>query len=358
MKGIIIATFAAIMLVTSASAQTMSSTAELKFACETSPNNVVFLTNNTQISTGPQSPLTENVNTKCTIELAPNVTFEASQVSMTFAGPLRINGQDQSRALFLESHFSSPFVTVALANLGELLVERSLLKASVGAIAVTAGVESRVDVRGPIVGGGLEATRSLTISGGNKLAVSITDSEIRTGGAINVSMNGVESSFVSTTSSLNTNGAAINIIGAGEKSYAEFKLGSAATGRAGVNVTLNGNESVIVASQFAFNSPAGAVLLRTGGNKGEVAAAVGTINAGGVVNIQSSMTGLEGKAAVQDATINSGRSIRIETGSRGNTEAKDSSLSGTNLVRIATGAGGSCLSQNNLFTTLAIQACP
>jgi len=340
------------------SAQTMSSTAELKFACETSPNNIVVLTNNTQISTGPQAPLTETVNTKCTIEVAPNVTFEASQVSMTFAGPLRINAADQGRALFLESWFSAPFVNVSLANLGELLVERSLLKASVGNIAVTAANESRVDVRGPVGGGGLEATRSLTISGGNKFAVSFTDSEIRTGGAINVTMNGVESQFISTTSSMDTNGAAINIIGSGAKSLAEFKLGSVATGRAGVNVTLSGNESAIVASQFRFNSPSGAVFLRTGGNKGEIAAADGRITAGGVVNIQSSLTGVEGKAIVQNATVNSGRSIRIETGSRGNSEAIDNTFNGGNLFRIATGAGGSCKSQNNVINALTLQVCP
>ncbi|HMS39337.1 MAG TPA: hypothetical protein PKE69_03870, partial [Pyrinomonadaceae bacterium] len=86
-----ILTLVAAMLVfaINGAAQSFTSTAELKLACENSPNNVVNINVPTQISSGPQAPATENVNTRCTIALGQFASFEMSQVSMTFAGALR-----------------------------------------------------------------------------------------------------------------------------------------------------------------------------------------------------------------------------------------------------------------------------
>jgi hypothetical protein len=337
--------------------QTITSTAQLKFACETSPNNVVTLINNTQISTGPQAPLTETVNSKCTIVVNPQVTFEASQISMTFAGPLTIQAGNEGRALFLESHFTAPSVNVSLANLGGLLVDHSLLRATVGGIAISSGVENSVDIRGTIPGGNLVANRGISISGGQKFIGSLTDAEVRAGTAISVNMNGNEASFIATNSTMGTNGGAISVLGSGLKNFVEFKLGAIATGRNGVNVTLTGGESIINGSQFAFNSPAAGVFLRTGGSKGEVTLADGTITSGTVTTIQSSLTGTEGKAILQNATVNAGGNFRVETGSLGASEVVDSNLTSATLVRIAAGAGGSCKSQNNIINAPSIQAC-
>jgi hypothetical protein len=329
--------------------QTITSTTQLKFACETSPNNVVTLTNNTQISSGPQAPLTETVNSKCTIVLNPQITFEASQVSMTFAGPLTIQAGNEGRALFLESHFIAPSVNVSLANQGGLLVDHSLLRATVGSIAISSGIENGVDIRGTIPGGNLVANRSISIGGGLKFIGSLTDAEVRAGTAISVNMSGAEAQFIATNSTMGTNG--------GEKSFVEFKLGAVATGRNGVNVTLNGLESTINASQFSFNSPAAGVFLRAGGSKGAVTLADGTITSGTVTTIQSSLTGVEGKAILQNATVNAGGNFRVETGSLGTSEVVDSSLTSATLVRIVAGAGGSCKSQNNIINAPNVQAC-
>lgn len=337
--------------------QTMTTTAQLKQACETSPNNVVTLTNNTQISSGPQAPLTETVNSRCTIIVNPQVTFEASQVSMTFAGPLTIQAGNEGRALFLESHFTAPSVNISLANLGGVLVDHSLVRATVGSIAINSGVENTVDIRGTIPGGNLVANRSISISGGSKFIGSLTDASVQAGTAISVSMPGAESQFIATNSTMGTNGGAINIVGSGEKSFVEFKLGAVATGRNGVNVTLNGTESSINGSQFSLNSPAAGVFLRAGGSKGAITFADGTIASGTVTTIQASMTGTEGKAVLQNATVTAGGNFRLESGSLGIAEVLDSSLTSNTLVRIAAGAGGSCKSQNNIINAPVQQVC-
>jgi hypothetical protein len=356
-KLVALAVFA-LGLVAPASAQTMSSTAELKLACETSPGNVVTLTNNTQISTGPQAPATEIVNTKCTIVLNPQVTFEASQVSMTFNGPLSIQASTEGRALFLESSFTARSVSVSLGNLGGLLVERSLLRSSVGGIAITSGVESSVDIRGPIAGGGLVSNQGISISGGQKFFGTLTDAEVRANANVTVNLSGAEGQFISTTSTVNSANGAINITSSGEKAFVEFKLGAVATGRNGVNVTLNGAESTINANEFNISSAAAGVFLRTGGSRSAISLALGTISSGTVTTIQASLTGTEGKAILQNANVAAGGNFRVETGSLGNSEVVDSSLVSNTLVRIATGAGGSCKSQNNIINAPAQQICP
>lgn len=340
-----------------AQAQTMSSTLELKNACETSPGNVVAINANTQISTGPQAPLTEIVNTKCTLVIAPQVTFEASQVSMTFNGPLSIQASTEGRALFLESSFTARSVSLALGNLGGLLVERSLLRSTVGGISVTSGVESFVDVRGPIVGGGLISNQGINISGGLKFFGNLTDAEVRANANVTVNMTGDEAQFISTNSTVNSANGAINITGSGAKAFVEFKLGAVATGRNGVNVTLNGTESTINGSEFSIGSAAAGVFLRTGGSKGAITMGVGTISSGTATLIQSSLTGTEGKAVLQDATVTAGGNLRIETGGLGNSEVLDSNLTSNTLVRILSGAGGNCKSQNNVISAPVQQIC-
>lgn len=346
-----------ISLTQTSTAQTITSTAQLKFACETSPNNVVSLNQNTQISTGPQAPLTEIVNSKCTIIVSPQVTFEASQVSMTFNGPLSIQAGNEGQALFLESAFTAPSVSISLANQGGLLVDRSLLRASVGSLTVSSGVENFVDIRGPLPGGNLVANRSISIGGGQKFFGTLTDAGVQAGTAISVNMSGAEAQFIATNSTMNTNAGAISVLGSGEKNFVEFKLGAVATGRNGVNVTLSGTESTINANEFTLNSPTAGVFLRAGGSKSTITLATGSISSGTVTTIQASLTGIEGKAVLQDATVNAGGNFRVESGSLGIAEVLDSRLTSNALVRIAAGAGGSCKSQNNIINAPMQQIC-
>jgi hypothetical protein len=332
-RGGMIALALAAVLTGGAQAQTMSSTAELKLACETSPNNTVTLTNNTQISTGPQAPLTETVNTKCTIVLNPQVTFEASQVSMTFNGALSIQASTEGRALFTEASFTARSVSVSLGSLGGLLVERSLLQSTVGGISVTSGTESVIDVRGPIVGGGLVSNAGISMSGGNKFFATLTDAEVRANNNVTVNLNGVEGQLISTNSTVNSANGAVNITGSSTKAFVEFKLGAVATGRNGVNVTVSGAESTINASEFTLSSAAAGVFLRANGGKGKVTLAQGTISSGTVTTIQAGVSGTEGAALLQNATVNAGGNFRLETGSLGNSEAVDNTLTSNTLVR-------------------------
>ncbi|MEQ1923303.1 MAG: hypothetical protein ABL952_12415 [Pyrinomonadaceae bacterium] len=358
MRNRILAISTAVLFVfgVNASAQSMTSTAELKLACETSLNNVVAINVPTQITSGPQAPLTENVNTKCTLVLGSLVSFEASQVSMTFAGPLRIQGGNESHVLFIESEFNAPSIVSTTTSKSLFQVERSLLRATAGNIAINTGSEGTVTVHGPLLGGNLIATGAINMSGGSKFYAGLTDAGVSAGAGFNVNMTGNEAYFVSVTSSIEAANGAINVTGSGEKNFAEFKFNSLAASPRGVNVRLNGNESEILANQYTFNAGTG-LILRTGGNKGKVTADNGMISANGSVFVQASTAGLEGTALVSKTTLNAGGSARIETGARGNTEVLDSSLNANSLVRIATGAGGNCKSQNNIITALTQQVC-
>ncbi|MEQ1642063.1 MAG: hypothetical protein ABL959_01300 [Pyrinomonadaceae bacterium] len=359
MRNRILAITTAVLFVfgVNGTAQSMTSTAELKLACETSPGNVVAINVPTQISSGPQAPLTENVNTKCTLVLGSQVSFEASQVSMTFAGPLRIQGSNESHVLFIESEFTAPSIGSTTSSKSLFQVERSLLRATAGGIAIDGGSEGTVSIHGPLLGGNLHATGSVTLAGGLKFYAGLTDAGVSAGTGFNVNMTGNEAYFVSVTSTIHAAGGAINVTASGEKSFAEFKFNSVAASPRGINVRLNGNESEIVANQFAFDAGTG-LILRTGGNKGKVTLDDGTISANGSVTVQSSITGLEGVATVTKARSTAGGSTRVETGARGSSEVLDSSLTANSLVRIATRAGGNCKSQNNIITAPIQQVCP
>jgi hypothetical protein len=358
MRNRILSIAAAMLFVfaANAAAQSFTSTAELKLACETSPNNFVQINVPTQISSGPQAPLTENVNTKCTISLGQFASFEASQVSMTFAGPLRFQAANEAHLLFIESEFTATSITATQTSKSAFQVERSLLRATAGNIAINSGSEGTVDIKGPLVGGNLVASGAVNLSGGLKYYASLTDAGVSAGTGINVNMTGAEAQFISTTSTLDATNGAINVTASGEKSFAEFKLGSVVASPRGVNVRLNGNESTINGNDFAFDGGTG-IIFRTGVSKGKITLAGGTLSAGGAVTIQSSTTGVEGVAVVQNAQLTAVGGLRVETGSLGNTEVLDSGLTSNTLVRIASGAGGSCKSQNNIINAPAQQVC-
>ena len=358
MRNRIITSTAAMLFVfaINISAQSFTSTQELKLACETSPNNLVQINVPTQISSGPQAPATEFVDTKCTIALGAFASFEASQVSMTFNGPLRFQAANEAHVRFIESEFHATAINVAQTSKSLFQVERSLLNATVGNIAINSGSEGIVDIKGPLVGGNLVAAGAINISGGLKFEAALTDAGLNAGAGINVNLTGAEGKFVSTTSTMEAANGAINVTGSGEKSYAEFKLGSVAASPRGVNVRLNGGESTIEGSQYAFDGGTG-VILRTGVSKGKVALADGTILSDAAVLIQASTTGVEGVAVVTKATITAAGAIRVETGGLGNTEILDSRLTSNTLIRFLTGSGGSCKSQNNVLTAPTLQVC-
>jgi hypothetical protein len=359
MKSRILSIAAAVLFIfaTNASAQSFTSTAELKLACETSANNTVQINVPTQISSGSQAPATENVNTRCTIVLGQFASFEASQVSMTFAGALRFQAANEAHIRFIESEFTAPSINIAQTSKSLFEVERSLLRATVGNIAVNSGTEGSVTINGPLVGGNLVAAGAINLSGGLKYTANLNDAGVSAGTGINVNMTGAESHFVTTTSSLSAANGAINVTGNSEKNYAEFKLGTVVASPRGINVRLNGGESEIVANQFVFDGGTG-IIFRTGVSKGKITMADGSVDANGAILVQSSTAGTEGVAVVQNARFtSSGAGIRVETGSLGNTEVLDSSLTAATLIRFATGAGGSCKSQNNILNAPTLQVC-
>lgn len=383
----------------------MTSTAELKLACETSSGNVVAINVNTQVSTGPRPPLAEVVHTPCTLVLASNVSFSAGQVGMSFNGPFTIQGGSETHALFIESEFVGSAVTVTQADKSSLLLDRSLLQASAGSIAITTGAEGTLDIQGPIVSGNLVASGAITVSGGQKFhgttanaqlqagaglsmtmndpesslvlntstlsagdAITVTggtkfvaqlnDTEMQAGTGLSVALNGAEGLFSAVSSGLNTTAGAVSITSVGTKGFIDLKLGSVVTAGSGLTVSLDGNESTLDAHEFTFNGGTGSVSLQAQGNLSKLTAAVGTVSASGSVTIQAATAAQLGIAHLEEAEVNAGGDMRLETGSLGNTTAKGNTLTSPTLVRIASGAGGVCTSLENIMTAPVQQICP
>lgn len=341
----------------SAWAQTMSTTAELKQACETSPGNVVVIEQNTQIGTGPQWPLTGAVETKCTIVVDTLATLELNQVSLTFAGPLSIEGGVESRALFLESYVLAASVAVSFGDKAALLVERSQLSGTAGAISIAVGSEAALEVKGPLADPSLVSTETISISGGALLTAHITDAVLSARMGISASASGREGAMTFVSSMLETGEGSIDLRAFGDKSLVELKLGSFAAADAGVSVTLAGSESEFVANDFGIDGGRGNVTLSAAGSKGKLTIASGRIDALGVVSAQASIGGSEGYALIQGAVVTGGSRIEVESGLLSVFEVLNSSLISQGLVKIVTGSGGSCKSQDNVISAPRQQIC-
>ncbi|MGQ0592162.1 MAG: hypothetical protein ACT4QB_05790 [Gammaproteobacteria bacterium] len=382
----------------------MTSTAELKLACETSPGNVVALDVNTQISTGPRPPLAELVTTPCTIVLGPLVTFETGQVGMSFNGALTIQGGSEARALFIESAFVGHSVTSNLTgDLSTVQVERSLLQATDGDLALNVGPFGKVEIKGPLAGGNLLATGAISVSGGEKVAVVLADASVQAGTSLNLALSGPEAALTASTSTLTADGGAISvssglkstshlndsqlqaatglnvtmtgaeaafvadktvlntangtiaITSTGEQGVVELKLGSVATASGGLTVVLTGSESKLNANEFTLGGGTGNVALEADGDVGKVTLALGSISANGAVTVQAKTLGV---AIVDTVEIDAGGDVRIETGGSGSTSAKQDNLASGTLVRIASGVGGFCESIGNVVTAPVQQICP
>lgn len=86
-----------------AAATHIQTTAELRDACEMSPDNVVVLDHSTKIFDGFPPPAMVRVSSGCTIVLGPGVSFETEVVSMTFAGPFVVQSAQKGEVKLTKS---------------------------------------------------------------------------------------------------------------------------------------------------------------------------------------------------------------------------------------------------------------
>lgn len=340
-------------------AQGISTSAQLKQACETSLGNVVNIAQPTLIEFGPALPTPENIATKCTIQIGPNASFGVKQVAVNFAGALVIQSNEKTSVSFSDAPWVATSVNINLAGeFSDMVSNQSRLRASAGNLSISVAATSKLELINPFGltnPNGLEATGSVSISGGANFSAVIGDASIQAGTGISISMGGADSVLKLDDASLRTTAGAVMISGAGMRTNIEMSQGTYSA-PAGVSVILPGADTGLKVKDGVFSGGNGSITLQSGGaaaSFGNIEVNQSSFSTSSTVRITS---GLGGKTIVDNVQLNGANGVEVRSGNQGNTLVKNSS--GTSAsVTVASGAGGVCLAENNLFNAPVQNLC-
>jgi hypothetical protein len=351
--------FAAVLCLSQTALAQISTSAQLKQACETSLGNVVNITQPTKIEFGPALPTPENIATKCTIQIGPNASFGVKQVAVNFAGALVIQSSEKTAVTFEDAPWSATSITINLAGeFSELTSKQSRLRASAGNLAISLAATGKIEMINPFGltnPNGLEATGSVSISAGANFSAVIGDANIQAGTGISINMGGADSILKLDEASLNTSAGAVTISGAGQRTNIEMNQGNYSA-PSGVSVTLPGADAGLKVKDGVFSGGNGSITLQAGGaaaSFGNIEVNQSSFSTASTVKI---ISGLGGKTIVDNVQLNGSMGVEVRSGNQGSTLVKNSG--GTSAsVTVATGVGGICLSDNNLFNAPVQNLC-
>jgi hypothetical protein len=347
---------------------TMTSTAELKNACETRPGNRVLISASTDIKTGvPRGvPLAnfETVRTGCTIVLGASSKFKFDNVSINFLGPLRIESATGNEVEFDKSGVFARSIVLSLTGEGSaLFVKEAAINALAGDTVVALGNSAKLEMSGNSASYGrlLEASNVVRLTAGNKFMASMSQGYIWGVNGVDIDLSGDETTYKFNQFNTHSQPGRVSFRASGAKSNFEFGRGSV-YGHSGVTLEMTGAENQLIASDYtAFNSYVGSgVRIAVGNNRNK-----GTIKmnqalfggAGGLV-IEAGKGGSDGLIEFTQGSVigMSDSGVLIETGAGGTTIVKDSSIRPIRAPLTIKGPGF-CLAENNVVLASAQFVC-
>lgn len=356
----------AMLSATSAMAMT---TAELRVACQTSPGNVVVLTQPVTVVDGPRYPAAEQVLTGCTIVLGPNAKLATEGISMRFAGPLVVQSSTLTEVLLTRSFLAAPSVNFNLPGTGSIVeMAFSHIHATAGALLMTMGDESKFTVIERLIPGPLEAfiaATTLQIRSGSKFTASFNQMRISAPQGIEIAMNGDEGTLTINSAWLTAAEGNIGITASNSKAQVDLSSTNLVSNKM-VALRLAGSDSLLKLQQVGIGgvdtqSTLGGLVIEIGSG----AAENGVVEASNVgiarvasINIRASVNGRNGILKIQKSHLRSPGDLVLETGAQGLTEVVENYGGSSTRFRVATGTGGSCIAQNNDILAPIMQVCP
>ncbi len=346
----------------------MTSTSELKNACETSPGNRVVINVGTDIKTGvPRGvPLAnfEKVNSGCTLVLGPSAKFKFDNVSMNFLGTLRIESATGNEVEFDKSGIFARSINLSLTGDGSaLFIKESGVNATAGDTVVALGNNAKLEMGGNTTTYGrlLEASNVVRLTAGHRFSATMSQGYIWGVNGVEIDLSGDETVYKFNQFNTHAQPGRVSFRASGAKSTFEFGNGSI-WGYSGASVTMTGTENQLISSGVTgFNTYTGAgVRISVGNNQSK-----GTIKlnqarfggAGGLV-IEAGKGGSDSLIEfTQGSVIGMAETgIIIESGNGGSTIVKDSSLQPYRAPVTIKGPGA-CLAENNVVNASAQFTC-
>ncbi|MFN0105711.1 MAG: hypothetical protein ACKV2U_26945 [Bryobacteraceae bacterium] len=340
------------------------SAATLKTYCESAEGSAVVFTTNVTVSNSGGS--SAQISAPCTIDLASNVIFGADGVSLTFEGPLTIQGQGKAGLKLSKSLLSAPVLTVDLRGAGsEVSASESTLRASNGPLAVALGNEGKLEISKRFSGqtDTLLSTGKVTIAAGQKFTAGLIGANVKAPLGIHVNMTGTEANFKTGDGAiLSALQGTIEIGGAGSKSLVEMGDTQVLFGQS-LSINLAGPENGIKLSKTTLGPPSGtaaggiAIVAGAGTSSlGQVQGSEVIIRRVGSATVQASKSSANGTLKWEKGTINASGDVLLESGST--TEVKDNSITSTTRIRIFAASGGSCDGSSNGLSAPVVEICP
>jgi hypothetical protein len=322
---------------------------QLKQACETSPANTVLVNGPLKIS-GFTSRV--NVASGCRIVFAATGALETDSINMGFAGPLVLQGGLKSGAKLVKTLLEAPSINAGLAG-GENLVElsESTVRASAGNVAVSLGDSSQWVVVGRFAGRAhaMIATGSIVVTGARKLDASLSGTSLNGAAGISFSAAGDELTLTLGDTNLISTAGPIDISSPGRQATLQYANGIVRAA-SGITVTFSGSEGQLDIKGVQANAGTGSVSFVTalsGARPAKSIVTESTITAGAGFQVEASLTGESGEAALESSRVTAGRDIRVQSGPLGTTNVKLNSLRSNTFAGASTGPSGSCTAENN-----------
>jgi hypothetical protein len=368
-RGVISSALALSMLPATLFAQTpMTSTAQLKAACETSAGNRVTINASTDIKEGVLRgvplPNFETVNSGCTIVLGPSSKFKFDGVAMNFLGALRIESATGNEMEFDKSGVFAHSVTLSLTGDGSaLFIKESNVKATAGDTVVTFGNNAKLEGNGNSISYPrlLEASNFVRLTAGNKFAASLSQGYFEGDNGVDINLTGDETVYKFSQFNTHSQPGTVSFRASGAKSTFEFGRGSI-YGESGVSLTMTGAENQLITSdRTAFNTYEGAgVRIAVGNNqsKGTIKMNQAQFGGDGGLVIEAGIGGSDSLIEFTQGSVIGmpATGVTIETGAGGMTIVKDSSLRPITAPVTIKGAGF-CLAENNVIQASAQSLC-
>jgi hypothetical protein len=359
---------ATLWLATAQAQVPMTSTSELKNACETRPGNRVVVTSSTDIKEGvPRGvPLAnfETVRSGCTIVLGPSAKFKFDNVSMNFLGALRIESATGNQLEFDKSGVFARSIVLSLTGDGSaLFVKESGVNALAGDTVVALGNNAKLEMGGNSATYGrlLEASNVVRLTAGQKFAATMSQGYIWGVNGVDIDLSGDETVYKFNQFNTHAQPGRVSFRASGAKSTFEFGRGSI-YGHSGASVTMTGAENQLITSDStAFNTYVGSgvrIAVGNNTNKGTIKMNQARFGGAGGLVIEAGKGGSDSLVEFTQGSVigMSGSGVTIESGAGGTTLVKDSSLQ-PRTAPVTVRAGGFCLAENNVISASAQFLC-
>ncbi len=353
----------ALALATQVQAQSISNTADLKLACETSPGNVVNVPGDTAwvILDGAQLPAVESVTTGCTLVLGSNSKVSFNLVGMSFAGPFNIQSAFKTEVKLQEASIEATSMAWSLpASDSVFTLQTAALKANAGDFTLTLGNKGKIEALQMLSGAtqAIEAFGTLSIAGGHEFQGIFDGANLMAGVGVTVSLSGTLPQLTFLNSDVRSATGAVNFSSSGSKGTLD--INESVFGATAINITFGGAESQVKANLSTLGAGNGALVIVAGTGArqlGLVEITQSTLTASSEINLYASRNGVQGTVLVDASNLNGISGVRLRTGASGLSSLENSVGSSTRLFHVLTGAGGTCRNTSNTITSPGQRLC-